>query len=336
MMMSNLLATDLGDFLSSWYGMLIFVLFDIAVIVFVLTALYKWVFKYLFDLLFGWSLTIMTLPITIIVAIAIKVNAIRSGEYGKIFANDYVAGKNGKIVKLHSYATYDPETGEYTTVGRVLHRFGIEHLPRVIDLAILRMSIIGVMPLCITDEKFISESDYDRFNARPGFINPLSTYVKEDDGEITYEDMFCSDILYAKNITIFNDLKIVFAELIQEIRGMEEDDLYGITNKKSYCEVLLERGEIDPADYAEARKEEEETYGINYAIIEGLRESEDDDDDGDSSNGDSSDSKTGETAEVDENCDYIYEPDPDYEADPDQEIEYEKERRIEIDEDFMK
>lgn len=332
MMMSNLLAAmDLGDFISSWYGTLFFVIFDIAVIVFVLTVFYKWFFKYLIDFIFGVSLSIMTLPITIAVAIAIKVLAIRDGEYGKIFASEYIAGKNGKIVKLHSYATFDPQTGELTTVGKILRKFGIENIPRFYDLLILRMSLIGVEPLCMTDEKFISESDYDRFNARPGFINPLNVYEKEDDGEITYEDMFYSDIRYAKNISIYRDLKIVFAELIHEIRGEEEEELFGVIHRMSYSEVLLERGEIAREDYEEARAEEERTYGINYAVLDKIyaMELEEDDEDAEEEDGD-------KTPEPDENCDYIYEPDPDYAADPDQEIEYEKERRIEIDEDFLR
>lgn len=253
-MLNGLLASDLADFLSSWYGILIFVLIDIAVALLIIVVLYRWFFKYFFDFIIGLLATAVTSPVWLVTAIVSKVNIVRTNEYQKVFTTRLVAGKGGKTIRLHSFTVVDGVNGELTNIGKVLRDTHIEKLPAVFDLLSMRMSIVGVKPLSITDEKFIYDVDYDRFAARPGYVNPLVT-AGDNTPEPTYEDMFHSDKTYAAKCGFFRDIGILLTALVHKIRG-DKRRVLGEATDKDYVDVLLERGEISQETYDEARAEE--------------------------------------------------------------------------------
>lgn len=253
-MLNGLLASDLADFLSSWYGILIFVLIDIAVALLIVVVLYRWFFKYFFDFIIGLLAAAVTSPVWLITAIVSKVNIIKTNEYQKVFTTRLVAGKGGKTIRLHSFTVVDGVNGELTKIGKVLRDTRIEKIPAVFDLLSMRMSIVGVKPLSITDEKFIYDVDYDRFAARPGYVNPLVT-AGDNTPEPTYEDMFHSDKTYAAKCGFFRDIGILLTALVHKIRG-DKRRVLGEATDKDYVDVLLERGEISQETYDEARAEE--------------------------------------------------------------------------------
>ena len=255
--MIDLLVFDPGDFFSAWYGILtLIVLYSTAFFVFAALG-YKAFFKNFFDFLFGLIASVVTLPLSLAIIIVSGVHIIKTNEYPSVFTTRYVAGKNGRKVALHTFTVTANLTGEATALGGLLRRTGLEKLPVVYDLMLLKTSFVGVKPLSLTDEKFVSEEQYGRFDAKNGIFNPVVIYDGEKGDNATYEDMFDSDASYASKIGLFTDIRVLAATFLRRVRG-EKDNLLGEAAEKEYCEALLERGEIDREVYDLARAESAE------------------------------------------------------------------------------
>jgi lipopolysaccharide/colanic/teichoic acid biosynthesis glycosyltransferase len=254
MMINNLLSSGVGDFLSSWIGVLIFVLVDVLIAVAIIAIMYKYVFKYLFDFVIALIGSIITSPLALVVIILSKRHIIKTNEYTTVFSKTVVAGKGGKKVTLHSFTVCSELTGEITKLGAFLRKTRIENLPRLYDMLFFKLALVGVKPLSAVDEQFVAEEDYIRFSVRPGLINPLYIYPTEEGRKRTYDDMFNSDKTYAENVGLFTDLRVLLIAAIGKIRG-EKRDIYGEVKEKEYAPLLLERGEISLGDYEEAVRE---------------------------------------------------------------------------------
>lgn len=253
--MIRLLAADFADFLATWYGKTIFVIADVLIALLIVAVLYRPFFKGFFDFTVGLLLSVVTSPVWIVIAIVSKVQAVKTGEYKHVFKKTYYAGKRGKRFALYSFTVERDEDGQLTPLGAFLRRTGLEKLPYVFALVTLRYSLVGVKPIGMVDEKFVAEEDYERFLARPGMCNPLALQGKKKD--LTYEEMFVSDIRYAKKYGFFRDVAILFLTLVHTVRG-DGNDSFGEAGREEYARVLLDRGEIDRGDYDEAVAEEEE------------------------------------------------------------------------------
>lgn len=266
-MIENLLAFDAGDFFAAWYGVLTLVILYTAAFVMLVTLAYRPFFKNFFDFLLGLVASVVTLPVSLVIIIVSGVHIIKTNEYASVFTVRYVAGKNGKKTGLHTFTVQANLTGELTELGRFLRRTGLEKLPLVYDLLLLRVSLVGVKPVSLADEKFVSEEDYRRFGAKIGIFNPLLIYDKTSEEELTYEEMFFSDGLYAEKIGLFKDISILFTAFLRRIRG-EKENLFGEAAEREYCDVLLERGEIDREVYNLAHVETEEEEGDEESASE--------------------------------------------------------------------
>ena len=68
--MNATLASSLSDFLGTWWGMTIFILIDIAVLVLIIALNYRWLFKRALDILFSVVFMAVFLPFFLIALIA--------------------------------------------------------------------------------------------------------------------------------------------------------------------------------------------------------------------------------------------------------------------------
>ena len=249
-MTSLLSAVQTESFFNDPYALLLFILLDIFLAAVLVIVAYRPFFKYALDFLCGLFLCVITLPVWLTVAVVSKIYILRTNRFQSVFTARFVAGKNGKPIALHSFTVLDSLDKQPTKFGNFLRKTGIEHLPIIFDLLLLKVSVVGVKPLLLSDEKFVSEEDYARFSVRPGLLNPL--LLEESTHECTYEDMFHSDIRYVHQYGFFKDVQIFFMLFIRKIRG-EKGDIFGETAKKDYAQALVERGEISLEDTAEAQ-----------------------------------------------------------------------------------
>lgn len=179
--------------------------------------------------------------------------------------------KKAKTIVLHTFCIVDDDGDEAGEYGHWLKKTGFYKLPYIFDVFCGKLSFIGVKRLSFADAAFVSEADEGRYAVRAGLINPL---VTTGNGETDYKEMFCSDLSYAKSLSLFGDLKIFFVWLLKKIRG-EKNTWLGVTASKTYAEALLSQGEITREDFdtvAENARAEEEELRKKYEIEESEKE----------------------------------------------------------------
>lgn len=245
----------MAEFLSTWYGLTIFIAFDALAAIAVIAIGYRWVFKRLLDILASAVCMVVLSPVFLVLFLRGLLLRRRSGGEVKVIEREYCVGKKARAIVLHAFASgQTPEE----SAGQNRNKWqGIYKLPYLFDIFCGRLSFIGVRKFSFADAALVSEADEGRFAVRPGLINPLAA---TGDGETDYPEMFRSDLRYWKRLGLGTDLKIFFTWALRCIRG--ERDWLGSTSETSYAAALLEAGEITREDFeavtANALAEEEE------------------------------------------------------------------------------
>ncbi len=187
----------LEELLSEWYGVLAFVLFDLAAALFVVAVFYRLFFKRVLDFLVSLVCIALLSPVLLYLCVRAR-NAKKRGETDGILTTEPFVGKKGKIVYLHRYAG---NFGKWSALARLF------------DLFLGKISVIGYLPLTEEECERLTEIEYDRHIAKPGLIHPFKVYG------VARENMLKADEKYAWNFSFFGDLKIFFTWLIKKIRG---------------------------------------------------------------------------------------------------------------------
>ena len=248
----------MNEFLKTWYGLTLFIIFDAAAVLAVMAIAYRWVFKRVWYALASIVCMAVLSPLYLAIFVRGKIYQKKNGGMETLTAREFFVGKKAKAIALHVFRTTDDEGNEAGRYGRWLKRTGFYKLPYLFDVFCGSLSFLGVRALSFEDAAFVSESDEGRYAVRPGLINPLAA---TGDGETDYEEMFHSDTRYAKKMSLFGDWKIFFYWLLKKARG-EGRSYLGVTAEKTYAEALLDEGRIAKEDFeivsANAAAEEEE------------------------------------------------------------------------------
>ena len=187
----------MDDFLKEWYGVLAFVLFDLAALVLIVSITYRWFFKRVLDFLVSLVCIAVASPILLCIYVRAR-KAKKRGEIDEILKAELFIGKKGKTVFLRRF---NGDFGKFAALARLF------------DLFLGRVSVIGYEPLTETECENLTETQFDRHITSPGLIKPYLV-----DG-ISREDMLLSDENYAWNFSFFKDIKIFFKWLLNKIRG---------------------------------------------------------------------------------------------------------------------
>lgn len=187
-------------FLNEWYGVLAFVLFDLAALVLIVCISYRWFFKRVFDFLVSLVCIAVTSPILLWLYVRAR-KAKKRGEVDEIFHREPFVGKKGKIVFLRRF---NGDLGKCASLARLF------------DLFSGRVSVIGYEPLTEAECETLTETQFDRHITKPGLIKP---YFVDGGSKEDMQDMLKSDERYAWNFSFFGDIKIFFKWLLKKIRG---------------------------------------------------------------------------------------------------------------------
>ena len=237
------------EFLSSWYGILTLVLFDVVAIFAIVCITYRWLFKRIFDFLFSLICTVLLSPLFIYILVRAN-GAKKRGEIAGVTRWTAYAKKNGKTVKLSAFESRN-EAGELAgSYGEWLEKTKLFALAGLLDVLVGKRSFIGLKAFTRGETAFLDEVQADRLIAKTGLINPL---VVCGDADTDYAEMLESDQKYAWNFSFFGDCKIFFTWLLGKIRG-ESNEYLGKTRERSFLDYLLERGKITQAEYAAAKE----------------------------------------------------------------------------------
>lgn len=178
------------------------------------------VIKRAFDILVAGLALIITLPVFLLVALAIKLT-----DHGPVFYRQIRLTKDGRefaVLKFRSMRV-DAEkdgvarlsTGEtdqrVTPVGKVLRRFRLDELPQLLNILTGEMSVVGPRPerpeIAQEYERALPEFSL-RLQAKAGLTGYAQVYGKYN---TTPANKLKMDLIYLANPSIFEDLKIIFA-----------------------------------------------------------------------------------------------------------------------------
>jgi len=169
--------------------------------------------KRLTDLLFSLTTLIITFPILVVVALAIKIES-----KGPIFFIHKRTGFKGipfKMIKFRGMVNNALEIGpeltqqddpRITRVGKFLRRTSIDEIPQAINVLKGEMSIVGPRPEIISITNQYTDKQKLIFNYKPGITGFSQIHGRQ---LLTPEKRIAMELDYYKKATFWNDLKIL-------------------------------------------------------------------------------------------------------------------------------
>ena len=163
------------------------------------------------DFLSAISLLIIIFPILVILAILVFSN------FGHpILFIQKRPGLNNKVFKMYKFRSmenkYDkngklqPDELRINKFGNWLRESSLDELPEIINVIKGEMSFVGPRPLLVEYLKFYNQEELKRHNVKPGITGLAQIRGRN---AISWEEKFKNDIFYAKNYSLYLDIKIL-------------------------------------------------------------------------------------------------------------------------------
>jgi exopolysaccharide biosynthesis polyprenyl glycosylphosphotransferase len=174
-------------------------------------------FKRLLDVLVSIVVIVVTAPIMLIIAIAIKLH-----DGGPVFFKQKRCTLNGEVFEIHKFRSMivdaekegisvpaSEKDPRITPVGNVIRATRLDELPQIFDILSGKMSLVGPRPERIEHvEKYtadIPEFAY-RLKVKGGLTGYAQIYGKYN---TTAYDKIKLDLMYIQNYSILLDLKLI-------------------------------------------------------------------------------------------------------------------------------
>lgn len=186
--------------------------------------------KRLMDILFSLLILTLTLPITLIVALAIKIDS-----EGPVFFKQIRVGKDGKEFKIYKFRSMikdaEKHTGpvwstkddpRITRVGKIIRKFRLDEIPQFINVLRGEMSLVGPRP---ERPYFVEKLSKEiplykrRLRVKPGITGWAQVKHKYDETIEDVKKKLQYDLYYIENISLRMDLKILFRTVFVVLFG---------------------------------------------------------------------------------------------------------------------
>jgi exopolysaccharide biosynthesis polyprenyl glycosylphosphotransferase len=190
--------------------------------------------KRAFDVCFSLLVLLLTSPLLLVAAVAIKV-----GSRGPVFYLSERIGLDGRpfqMIKFRSMVVsadqlladvehlnegggilfkirVDPRV---TRVGRILRRYSIDELPQFINVLLKNMSVVGPRPPLATEVEAYDDLVRRRLLVRPGITGLWQVSGRSD---LSWEDSVRLDLSYVENWSMVGDLVIAAKTAGAVLRG---------------------------------------------------------------------------------------------------------------------
>ena len=148
--MSNLLSDSSESFLSQPWGLALFIIIDIAVLVLILALNYKWCCKRILDILFSFLGLAVLFPFFFVFWIVQFAYNKKTKAYPSLFVKRYFIGKKEKFSYKTEFACEDAD-GSVTGLGKAVRACKIAYYPYLADVFCGRLSFIGPVPMRAAD-----------------------------------------------------------------------------------------------------------------------------------------------------------------------------------------
>ncbi len=186
--------------------------------------------KRIFDIIISFIILIITSPVLIFTAIAIKIET-----EGEVFFRQDRCGINGSIFQIYKFRSMRKDAEKHTgpvwsqkddpritKVGKFIRRVRIDEIPQMINVLKGEMSLVGPRPeRPFFVEKLSDEIPYykRRLKVRPGITGWAQVKHKYDE---TIEDVKVKlryDLFYIENMSLRMDFKILLRTVFVVLLG---------------------------------------------------------------------------------------------------------------------
>jgi lipopolysaccharide/colanic/teichoic acid biosynthesis glycosyltransferase len=169
------------------------------------------------DIIFSILLLIISLPIIIISAIAIKLDSKgpvffiqeRSGLNGKPFKMFKFRGMVDNALKIGPQITQENDS-RITGVGKILRRTSIDEIPQIINVLKGEMSLIGPRPEIIPITSKFTDDQRKVFNFKPGITGYSQINGRQ---RLSPEERVKMEVEYYSKANIKSDFRIALSTL---------------------------------------------------------------------------------------------------------------------------
>ena len=174
--------------------------------------MYAKVWKRVLDFTLSMTALIALSPV---LAVLTVVGAVKMG--GNPFFTQIRPGKDEKLFKLVKFRSMSnkkdkngkllPDDQRLTKYGRFIRSTSLDELPELINILKGDMSIVGPRPLLVEYLPYYTKTEKKRHQILPGLTGLAQVNGRNT---LTWEEKFRYDITYVENITLWNDIKIIF------------------------------------------------------------------------------------------------------------------------------
>lgn len=192
------------------------------------------ILKRLFDLISATCVLILSSPLFLIIAIAVRIDS-----KGPIFFGHKRLGENGKLISVYKFRSMIPNAKEVfdkftpeqkiefeknfkleddpriTKVGDFLRRTSLDELPQLINIIKGNMSVVGPRPIVEKEIEKYGEYANKLFSVKPGLTGYWQANGRSD---TTYEERVQMDMYYIDNRSFFLDIKIIIKTVLSVIK----------------------------------------------------------------------------------------------------------------------
>ena len=173
------------------------------------------IIKRFVDIVFSSILFVLTLPLFLIIAVAIKLES-----KGNAFYTQKRLTKDGEVFDILKFRTMvsDAEKdgkarlstksdSRITKVGNILRLTRIDELPQLINVLKGDMALIGPRPLLPQYLSLYSKEQDRRHEVRPGITGWAQCHGRNT---ISWTDKFCYDVWYVDHLSLAVDLTVLW------------------------------------------------------------------------------------------------------------------------------
>ena len=191
--------------------------------------------KRLMDIAGGMIGLILSSPIMLVTAIAIKIDS-----PGPVFFKQTRVGQNGRYFKIYKFRSMYIDAEErkkelmaqneiqggvmfkmkndprVTKVGRVIRKLSIDELPQFLNVVQGTMSLVGTRPPTIDEVQKYKTNQWRRISIKPGLTGLWQ--VSGRSNVLDFEEIVQMDVEYIDSWSIFEDIKIILKTVLVVIR----------------------------------------------------------------------------------------------------------------------
>ena len=174
--------------------------------------------KRILDIVFSIIVLILLVPMSLMIKLAYMLK----GDFKPIFTTQESFGKNGKVFKVIKYRSINKD-GQ----ANRLRRTALDNLPKVINILLGDMTIVGPQPYSVDDREKMG-TYFDRITLmKPGITGIAQISFLRD---LSFETRLDNDVKYYYKKNWFTDLKIIFITTLITLPRRNKGELLSFLN----------------------------------------------------------------------------------------------------------